>query len=831
MFKKLLTWYTLHQKKKEQKRLALLSELESLANKCCDANTQLEELLSGSQYVTFQMKRGWEEQHSVLCAMTRKYKRKKKILPRHRLTYIDEFEENYRHIDELWKDSNARFVYTEKSLYESLFDNIEGRALDEQQRECIIREETNNLVIAGAGSGKTTTIVGKVKYLLNRYNYRPSDLLVLSFTNASASEMAERIEKETGIRMDVMTFHKLGKEIIAKVEGKQPSVANEKLTQFIDQQFSELIKTPHYMDLAVSFVFSYAKQYRSIFDFQTQEEYQDYLKQTQIVSLNGETVKSYEEMVIANFLYTNKIKYQYEHLYKFSTADATHGQYKPDFYLPDYEIYIEHFGIDQHGGVPSFFSGRDGKSAKDVYNDSILWKRSLHKTKGTVLVETYSHEMSRGVLQENMEKKLKGLGVRFQPMTGEELKQHLKQESSLNLQNFNSLIETFINHMKANQHTIEILREKNSTLYSGLQLLRNNLFLSIVEPIFNEYQSRLTKRSEIDFNDMINKATEYILKGKHKSSYRYILVDEYQDISTPRYRLVKAIKDQNNTKLFCVGDDWQSIYRFAGSDINFFTGFEDYFGYAETSYIETTYRFPPSLIKLSSNFILKNPSQIRKTLTSPKEDTGQAFELVYSSRTDSNQELKKQLSTLPANSTVLLLGRYNEDITPHLDNELTKKYNHHTRKTEIGFKSRTDLQIQFMTAHGSKGLQADFVFILNNEWGKYGFPSNISDDPVLNLVLQKEEDFPYAEERRLFYVAITRAKKKVYLLIDSKKKSAFIKEIEKDYSIRDPNVTLPGHCPRCKSGRLVYKQGPYGLFRGCSNYPSCRFTRQVHRKQ
>jgi len=505
----------------------------------------------------------------------------------------------------------------------------------------------NNLVVAGAGSGKTTTIVGKVKYLLERYSYTPSELLVLSFTNASATEMAERIHKETGKEIDVMTFHKLGKEIIASVEGKQPAITGINMPRFIEEQFKTLCNTTQYQDLLNTYFISYQKQFQSAFEFKAQGDYLDYLKDKQIVTLNGKAVKSYEEMEIANFLYTHNIEFEYEKQYQYDTATRKHSQYKPDFYLHHYDIYIEHFGIDRNGNVPAFFTGRDGKSAKQAYNEGIRWKRELHEDNDTILIETYSYEMREGTLLLNLRKKLLEFAVNHTPMSGEELWKKLIDETPLNLNSFTFLIETFINHLKSNSYSLKELRLLNQQRHEGYHFRRNEIFIQIIEPIYASYVSKLQQDKEIDFNDMINRATEYIAQETLKTDYRYIIVDEFQDMSLPRYKLIKAIKDKNNTKLFCVGDDWQSIYRFAGSDITFFTSFESNFGYTEKSYIETTYRFPTDLIRLSSNFILKYPGQIKKNLRSINSSPDSAFELVYGTETSISKELKNCLDTLP----------------------------------------------------------------------------------------------------------------------------------------------------------------------------------------
>lgn len=298
-----------------------------------------------------------------------------------------------------------------------MFDNIEGRVMDDQQRGCIVKDEVSNLVIAGAGSGKTTTIVGKVKYLLAKgYKEKPDEILVLSFTNASAREMAERIRKETTENIDVMTFHKLGKEIIADVEEKQPTVTRINLNDYITERFLQLLNIEDYMRLVKRFFFSYLKEYKSQFDFTNHGDYITYLKNCAIRTIKDEAVKSFEELEIANFLTLNGVEYEYERPYQVDTADRRFGIYRPDFYLPEYGIYIEHFGIDRDGNVPPFFSADGLLSAKEKYNLDIRWKRELHKKHDTVLVETYSYENREGVLLDSLSSKLQAKGVRFRPL-------------------------------------------------------------------------------------------------------------------------------------------------------------------------------------------------------------------------------------------------------------------------------------------------------------------------------------------------------------------------------------------------------------------------------
>ena len=273
-----------------------------------------------------------------------------------------------------------------------LIGNVEGRRLDEQQMMSIVKPSMNHLIIAGAGTGKTTTIVGKIKYLLKKGFYRPEDILVLSFTNASATEMSERINKETECIIAASTFHKLGLEIIKTVEGKVPKIYSKPVSGFVREQLAILMKDQDYLSRLCGYALYHRNGIRNESDFSTQAEYYEYLSMNAPVTLNGEYVKSYGELDIANFLYQNQIRYEYEASYKFDTNTAEYGQYHPDFYLPDYDLYIEYFGIDRSGNVADYFKGRNGLSATQTYQAGIEWKRKTHASMHTSMLECYAYE-------------------------------------------------------------------------------------------------------------------------------------------------------------------------------------------------------------------------------------------------------------------------------------------------------------------------------------------------------------------------------------------------------------------------------------------------------
>jgi DNA helicase-4 len=765
---------------------------------------------------------------------------------------ISDFIDYYKNSEAIRKNFNEQFIEEELKAYKSFFDNIEGRKLDKQQRTAVVTDDDNNIVIAGAGSGKTTTIVGKVNYIIDRYNIDPKEILLISFTNKSASTLADRIDIEEVV---AKTFHKFGKDIIVEAEAKQPSIFDEaQFSPLLTKYFTELIKNQAYLNKVTDYFTEYLKPPKTQFEFDNKGDYIQYLKdknfrtykQVEVqgrggITFNMEVVKSIEECKIANFLLFNGINYNYEFPYEHDTATEKYRQYKPDFTIiqDDIKVYIEHFGISRSGNVPSWFSSDGIRSASEKYRDDMNWKRETHNKFDTLLIETYSYEMSEGILFENLIEHLTEAGLTLRPKSPEEIWKIITNVAKDEVKTFITLFGTFINLMKSNNYTINDVVIKNNQGESDFFKSRNSLFIEIIKPIFERYEKHLKERNEIDFSDMINKASKHIENGKHKRKISYVLIDEFQDISIGRYQLVKAIKINNpSCKLFCVGDDWQSIYRFSGSDIALFKEFEKYFGFTVKSKIETTYRFQNPLINLSSNFILKNPNQAKKELRGTSSSKNTTFKIQYSitenqDDTDALKSIIRDLVTTVEDidkKEIMILGRYGFDIK-RIKNE-TGLFNIDEENGLISFSHITEddehmrINLQFLTVHKAKGLEADIVIILNCNSGKYGFPSEMSDDEVLNLLLSEADQFENGEERRLFYVAMSRAKERVYFVADSSFKSKFIAELEV-VSGQSPNKK----CPICKTADIVLRKtgttrnGNEYKFYGCTNYLyGCDYT-------
>jgi len=776
----------------------------------------------------------WQTSFDSLFADIKNKHFEKIILEESEVLSIKKFQEYYINSVTLCQNFNKKFLKEELKNYSHFFDDIEGQKLDIQQRTSIIADEDNNFVIAGAGSGKTTTIVGKVNYIIDRYKTDPSEILLISFTRKSATTLAERINIK-GIEAN--TFHKFGINVISEVENKKPSIFDKKqFNRFISNTFKELLKNEAYINKVTRYFTDFLKSIKPQEEFENQGDYFQYLKDKNfkayqqekingIITYKMEVVKSIEECKIANFLLFNNISYEYELPYEHDTATQSFRQYKPDFTI-SYEgnkVYLEHFAINKNGTVPPFFANTEiGETLTDAtrkYNDGIIWKRNEHKKHSTTLIETYSHEMFDDVLFDNLTKKLADIGITLKPKSPREIWQIINNAEKKEVDNIIMLFQTFITLMKSNNNTIKDVVEKNSNTSDAFQKYRNSLFIEIIEPIFEEYQRHLSVRKEIDFSDMINKASNYISTGEFNKKFSYIIIDEFQDMSIGLYQLVKAIKINNPTcKLFAVGDDWQSIYRFSGSDIALFKYFENYFGYSIKSKIETTYRFQNPLLKLSNEFILKNPNQTRKELKGAGLfNKSTKYKIVYSDDKDDTLALKQVFDDLISNHSkekkIFILGRYSFDI----DRLKNKQSFFQINKTTGYIEYQIKIKAQFLTVHKAKGLEADIVIVINCNSGKHGFPSEMSDDTVLNLLLSESDQFANGEERRLFYVAMTRAKENVVFIADSSDKSKFITELEVESG--DASVKK---CPSCKTADLSFKSGTtngkkWGFY-GCTNY-------------
>lgn len=813
------------------------------------------------------------------------------------------------------KQANERYINQELKDNSDLFDDLDGKSLDSQQREAIVVDEDAVKVIAGAGSGKTFTIQGKVKYLTEKRDVDPSEILAISFSNASVDDLKERIEEP----IDIKTFHKVGKDILTQYNQysrpdtsalkriikrylTKKALKNEDISKKLIEFFSFYINVPPSDDDI--------KYEGDLLDWQEGVDFSTLkrrFKNKQRETLNNEIVRSYEELYIANFLFIYGIKYTYEKIYSYPNKnferefnkfkeflfsfneeipdelknDITKDllnltdifeeyeikDYLPDFYLDDYNIYIEHFGLNRN--CENHLIG--GKSSEE-YVKEMEWKRKVHKKYGTTLIETFSYYQSENRLLTRLAEKLQAQGVEFNEIDYREVYRILLENKTIKeWEDFIVLLKTFIELFKGNNYDETKFKEFYDYvggLKDSFSKDRTIAFLKIVEEIYNDYEAYLLKIKKIDFNDMINKASDCIVKNGLDLPYKYIIVDEYQDTSFTRYNLLRNICDSIGAKIMVVGDDWQSIYSFSGCDVNIFTKFDNFFDVCETRYIEKTYRNSQQLIDASSNFVMKNPDQTRKELKSSKS-LKYPIKLVNFDN-DFDEILKFELiikniinqSTFK-NKKILILGRNNKDIFNllknfNVENEYGKRKFEilgdedklrRNKFVKIVYMESPDVNIEYRTVHQSKGLECDNVILINLKNWKAGFPNKMVDDPVLNFVKRNGDSFSYAEERRLFYVALTRTKNNVYLLAPYFKSSVFVQELKTDANVELLNLehnrleTLKNiekngeryviptklKCPVCKTGVVLlesfWNKGKLNRVLKCSHNMAPPFNR------
>lgn len=763
------------------------------------------------------------------------YYRKEKI--------IEKFNYIINNFEEYIKEYNKIYVQKQKSKYEFFFDEIEQRKLDEQQRNAIITDEYSNLVVAGAGSGKTLTIIGKIKYLIEIKKINPDDILLLSYTKKTVAELNERIIK-LNLGCKAQTFHKLGYGIIKSYTHNTPKVASDKklnnaIKEFFKKDIFDNIKALNSYIQFVACNLNIPIEYDEFnslgekfdvekgIDFKTlKHKYMNLNDKFNSYNNNQifEEVHNIEELLIANYLFLNGINYIYE-----KSNIETNQENSFQFNLIDYNISIKHFNIDENSKKNWLTDYNQRK-----YIDSINKIREYHNKENITLIETYTSFNKDNLLLTKLNSLLIKENINFKPIDKKEVYNRLFKNDIKFGSELEKLIATFINLSKSRQFDskalLKLYSDKNKTT-NKFMLARQLLFVDFAIPILEKYNEILKRENEIDFNDMINKATEFLQKFTPDYNYRYIIIDEYQDISFSRFNLINEIRNLSEAKFVCVGDDWQSIYRFAGSDISLFNKFEKFVGKYELLLIENTYRNSKQIIEISSKFIQKNPYQIQKSPKSTKLSSEFPVKFVQFNNENLVELLLTEIKTIVkqfGNESILILGRHIFDINEILENTQNNNISFDSNTGKLTIKGFEKLNIKYLTVHKSKGIEAGNVIILNLKNNLYGFPNKISDDLILSLLLAEKENFRFSEERRLFYVALTRTKNNVILFYPNDN-SIFIDELltDNNFLLLNQNGNIkPTNCPYCNTGKLVVRMNSNNKdkFLGCSHFPKCNQT-------
>lgn len=713
--------------------------------------------------------------------------------------------------------AHIRKNYEDKTLNtrKALYDSVEAYPLTGQQRLAVVRNNDRNLVLAAAGTGKTSVMVAKAIDLIVSGAAKHNDILILAYNRAAAAELSERVGEKASLQgispealPKVSTFHALGRQIL-KESGASTLLSDLsedriKLKMWVTSWIERYIQSG--ADALRDFI-QLSYQPVNPFDFKTKADYDAYIRDNEYRTLAGERVKGYQELVIANWLFMNGVEYEYEAPYVSKRRIEIGYDYRPDFHFPGTNIYLEHFGIDRSGNTREDID-------KHKYGNDMQVKRELHQECETQLLETFHYDWMEGRLEERLEDLVTKAKLPITPKSQEEIFGVLKEMGFIDRES-----ERYLKCLQA-------IRTERLDRDGILERLKKNhvvhaqLYTELLVNLHADYCAELVKQGRIDFDDMILRSIEAIDVGKFKPRWKYILVDEFQDISMARKELLESlISNGPRPMLTVVGDDWQSIYRFAGGKLELTTRFEELMGVHSLTKLEKTFRYNNSIADTAGMFVMQNPEQYEKHVeTHEKVNKSQVF-LLDSKVGDENSLDERIVQVIRAirkrdtSGSIAVLARYNY----LLDNARERV------KQEKGLAG-----IKYWTFHGSKGLEADYCVLVGFFQGKSGFPNQNKEEIVVESLLPSLDAFPHSEERRLLYVALTRAKRKSYLIADPMATSEFIVELlAPKYKMHIASEAFKGRsremfkCPHCTTGHFRLRSGIYGPFYSCSTGSVC----------
>lgn len=715
---------------------------------------------------------------------------------------------------------NSSLISTKE--YENLKSRYVKRSLAHQDLElsdeqslAIAKMDKHLLLAARAGSGKTRTIEGKTLFLAKHEDVGSDQILILAFNKAAAKQIQNRVCKAHGLEdfNNARTFHSLAHQIVKPepdtiLFDEKGEFSEKKLSTFVQKIFKRLREADSTIEKRLYLYFrkelrytDVPKQHRKSF---TDKEDLSYRRNFKHVTLNCEQVKSNPEKYIADFLFEHDIKYQYEKPYRWENR-----AYRPDFTLLPLKmgIIIEHWGIDEHviHEVPCHWN-----KTWQEYRYEMQRKRDYCRKKGWKLVETSRRDLLSG--RENFEKKLKSkleyVGIKCQKLPESTIIKRIVEPP--HIERMTDLFVQFIQRAKQNGRTVaELQCEIDQANYNE----KTQIFLKIANQVYNEYNQAIKKRNKIDFNDLIDQAIKIIdeqagevsidpnINAKIKD-LKWILIDEYQDFSKLFHQLIQSIRRHNtDVRLFCVGDDWQAINGFAGSDLHYFSDFECIIENSGTAHLLTNHRSNKKIVE-KSNVLMEGRGEPSKTHLDteglvhvecvddvkieahpnprgPQEkeqDQKFLFENEYDSCFMKARYLKRcyQIITDNPEKTVAILVRkrwihgaklveFEDKLKKCLSAEQSERFQIFIEQGEVG------------TVHSFKGLEAEIVIILQACNGN--FPLIHPDNHLFKIFGHTIKNV-FDEERRLFYVAITRAKEKLYILTERDRESDFLDALE-----------------------------------------------------
>lgn len=728
-------------------------------------------------------------------------------------------KESLAKILEFWPvDPAALRQYHEKfqlAARSDFFDRVESNPLTDEQRLGVIRSNDRNMVLAAAGTGKTSVIVAKALDLIDRKLAAPGEILILAYNKSAAEEVADRVTDKASkselvleASLQVSTFHALGRMLLREaaiptymsVFTEDEAKLKQWITSWLEKYLTESSKR------LFGFISLFPEPVNP-FDFKSQAEYERYIRDNEFRTLNGERVKGYQELLIANFLYLNGVSYIYENPYVSKRRIEVGFDYRPDFHVVGGNLYIEHFGID-----------RSGRTRPDIdaqkYNETIAKKRALHRECGTDLIETFHYEWVEGELISGLEKKLLQRGIECCPIPAEQVLEKLRSEGRI--ATWSELLKKALQAVRVEQLTGDLVlaRLENGKISKAKEIAE------LISNLHEGYVEELRRQNSIDFDDMIIRATHVLKEGTYVPKWKYVLVDEFQDISAARMEFVQAIVARGpDPSLTVVGDDWQSIYRFSGGKLELTTRFGEMVGAYTSTSLQKTFRYNNSIASTAGRFIMENPEQYKKDIRTHQQviesqiylldDKGALAGGLY----ERTVEVVRKIRENDRGGSIAVIARYNYLLAE------TK-----AALTQAGLEAN----VKFWTFHKSKGLETDYVILVGFAQGRLGFPNENKEEAIIEALLPSMDGFSHSEERRLMYVGLTRARKKVYIIASASAPSDFVVELlAPKYDLNIVSAAFQEQyrkifkCPNCVDGYLKKVRAAYGEFYACSTGLGC----------
>ncbi len=661
---------------------------------------------------------------------------------------------------------------------------------DPEQAAAIGAVDGNVQVIARAGSGKTATLVNRALFLQQHCRVNANELLLLAFNKKAAEEMKERI----GTLPHVMTFHALAYALVQpknilidEPDGGQSQ--SRALQEVVNQYLSDPDYTDQIRDLMI-------EHFRD--DWEQHEDWKRiisegygpeaaailcYRRSLTRETLDGKYVKSFGEKVIANFLFEHDIDYKYEWAFSWDGRN----------YHPDFTIFIR-----SNRGIIIEYFGMKGDPEYDAMSED---KRNYWRhTPGWELIELFPFQLAKKGIEgfcDLLKEKLEAHAISCNRLSEEEIWDKIEDRS---IDRFTKAAIGFIQRCRK----LALIPDKLSEKIDNYQCVSEveAQFLSLMQPLYAAYLEHLQslEAEAEDFDGLLQKAAELVFAGKtdfrRKSGngdlkqIRFVMIDEYQDFSELFYRLMDAVREQNpRVRFFCVGDDWQAINGFAGSDLRFFQNFEQLFEEAHTLPVATNYRSTQSIVDVGNALMQGQgtPARAYKRVTGKVEIADLAtFGMTPQEVKDHSDDkltpaiLRLVNKAISNNKAVVLLSRTNR--LPwnihYEDNETSPVVDKLEKFLEL-LRSRLPKdraeKVDILTAHKSKGLQGNVVIVLDAIPKCYPL---IHPDSIFTRIFGTTIERITAEERRLFYVALTRAEQDLFILTEADNVSPFLEDLE-----------------------------------------------------